>query len=246
MVNRWAVGAACISVAFAATAPAAIEAKGDIALSRVAAELGFTYAYLGPEDAVALSRPGVTILVRPGELLFDVNDRTEAMSGAPPHFYQSDVYVSPQFVARLRAIAARYPVVILGSGGTVIGRTPVADTHQITGSIVELTVKQLTGTQQVDVSGKAPARNLPITITLIGTFSSEIPDTVLSRRQVYADEDGRFRTTIPIAPGYMRGALLTLVASSVPGVATASLRFEVKAPNGDVSVPAEQTPHSLQ
>jgi hypothetical protein len=245
-VNRQALGAAFASIAFAAVTPVAIEAQGDVALSRVAAELGYHYSYLGPEDAVALSRPGVTILVRPGERLFDVNDRTEAMSGGVPHFYQSDVFVSPQLVARLRAIATLYPLPAPVRGSVVIPNTSSFSGQQITGSIVELMVRQLPGTQQVDVSGKAPVKNLPITLTLIGTFSSEIPDTVLSRRHVYTDDEGRFRTTVSIAPGYMRGAYLTLVASSVSGVASASLRFEVKAPNGDVSVPAEQPPRSLQ
>ncbi len=243
-MTRFTLGFTLASVAFAAVTPAAIEARGDLALSRVATELGYVYSYLGPEDAVSLARPGVTILVRPGERLFDVNDRTEAMDGAAPRFSRNDLLVSPQFVARLRAIATLYP------GG--IGRPstsmslPTRPSAAVTGALSSLDVRHIPGSQQLDVSGKAPGSNVPITLTLIGTFSSEIPDTVLSRRQVFADGDGRFRTTFPIAPGYMRGAYLTLVASSVPGVASASLRFEVKAPNGDLSVPAEQTPRSIQ
>jgi hypothetical protein len=243
-LNRLTLGVTLASVAFAAVTPVAIEARGDVALSHVAAELGYVYSYLGPEDAVSLSRPGVTVLVRPGERLFDVNDRTEAMDGAAPRFSRNDLFVSPQFVARLKAIAALYPGGMGGPSGIV--PLPIRSTTAVTGSISSLDVRQIPGSQQLDISGKAPAANVPITLTLIGTFSKEIPDVVLSRRQVFADADGRFRTNFPIGPGYMRGAYLTMVASSVPGVASASLRFEVKAPNGDVSVPAEQPSHSIQ
>jgi hypothetical protein len=243
-VNRLTLGVILASVAFAAVTPAAIAARGDVSLSRVAAELGYAYAYLGPQDAVSLQRPGVTVLVRPGERLYDVNDRTEAMDGTAPHFYRNDLFVSPQFVARLRAIAANYPG---GMGGpsVVMPATYRSSSATVTGSISSLDVRQIPGTQQLDVSGKTPP-NVPIILTLVGTFSSEIPDAVLSRRQVFADTDGRFRASVSIGPGYMRGAYLTLVASSVPGVASASLRFVVKAPNGDLSVPAEQPQRSIQ
>ena|ERR1700693_536761 len=244
-LNRLTLGVTLASVAFAAVTPVAIEARGDVALSRVAAELGYTYAYLGPEDAVSLSRPGVTILVRPGERLFDVNDRTEAMDGVAPRFSRNDLFVSPQFIARLRAIATLYPGG-MGGASEVMPITTRSSSATVTGPISLLDVRQIPGTQQLDVSGKTPAPNMPITLTLVGTFSSEIPDTVLSRRQVFADADGRFRASVPIGPGYLRGAYLTLVASSVPGVASASLRFEVKAPNGDLSVPAERPPRSIQ
>ena len=39
----------------------------DIALSRLASELGYTYAYLGADAVVTLSRPGLTIVFRPGD-----------------------------------------------------------------------------------------------------------------------------------------------------------------------------------
>jgi hypothetical protein len=228
-----------------AVTPAAVQAR-DVALVSVAAQLGYAYSYLGPEDAVALTRPGITIVVRPGERLFDVNDRTEAMPGPAPRFYEHDLFVSPQFIARLRVLAGHGGSPTAQAPSDVTTRTVVAAATYITGAIGVLVVRQVPGRQQVDVSGKAPSGNLPITITLIGTFSSELPDAVLTRRQVFTDDDGHFRTTVSIGPGYLRGAYLTVVASSVPGVASASFRFEMKAPNGDVAVPADQTPRSLQ
>ncbi len=247
-MNRFAMGVTLAAATFAAATNSAVEARGDVALAHVAAELGFTYAYLGPEDAVSLSRPGVTILVRPGERLFDVNDRTEAMDGPAPRFERNDLYVSDSFVARLKAIAITYSGDTSGSGRAItIARSSALTVAQSgSGPISGLDVHQVPGQQVVSVSGKAPAPNLPILLTLVGTFSTEVPDAVLTRRQVTSDSDGRFYATVPIAPGYFRGAYLTMVASSVAGVASASLRFEMKAPNESASVPADQTPRSIR
>jgi hypothetical protein len=244
-VNRIALGATLATAAFAAATSVAVEARSS-ALAQVAADLGYTYSYLGPEDAVQLGRPGVTILVRPGERLFDVNDRTEAMEGPAPQFQNSDLYVSDQFVARLRAIAASFASEATVTHNTVAVRPNSTRVLNVTGPISALAVRQLPGAQQVNVSGKAPAPNVPILLTLVGTFSSEIPDTVLTRRQVTSGSDGRFNADVSIAPGYFRGAYLTMVASSVPGVASASIRFEMKGPNESVSVPAELTPRSIR
>ena len=246
-MNRMAIGVTLAAATFMAATSSAVEARSDVALAHVAAELGYTYSYLGPEDAVSLSRPGVTILVRPGERLFDVNDRTEAMDGPAPRFERNDLYVSEAFVARLKAIAARYSAEAGGSSRTItIARSGSLVAQTVTGSITEFDVRQIPGRQVVSVTGKAPAANLPILVTLVGTFSSEIPDTVLTRRQADSGPDGRFSVDVPIAPGYFRGAYLTMVASSVTGVASASLRFEMKAPNESISVPAEQTPRSIR
>ena len=215
-----------------------------VPLAQVAAELGYTYSYLGPEDAVQLGRPGVAILVRPGERLFDVNDRTEAMNGPAPRFENNDLYVSEEFVARLRAIAAQHP---LGPAAQSedSGRS-VAHMPNPTGPITGLAATQVPGTEQVDVTGKAPAPDVPITLTLVSTLSQDIPDVVLTRRQVFADTNGRFHANVQVTPGNLRGAYLTLVASSVPGVASASIRFEMKAPNAGLDIPVERVERSVR
>jgi hypothetical protein len=241
-LNRLATGAAIVAAIFA-TAPAAI-AGHETPLSKAAADLGFQYSYLGPEDAVALTKAGVTVVIRPGESLFDVNDRTEAVEGNAPRFSHNDIYISDQLLRRLRQISAHY--------GGPSGDHEIAVTsgqpsgyNAISGAISGLTVVQSPGKQEISVGGKAPA-NAPITLTLIGTFSSEIPDVVLSRHEVTADVDGTFKTDLSIAPGYYRGGILTLVASSVAGVSPAKAHIVMKAPNGTVSVPADQVPRSIR
>ncbi|MBD5657631.1 MAG: hypothetical protein IAI50_21010, partial [Candidatus Eremiobacteraeota bacterium] len=140
----------------------------------VAATLGFAYSYLGPEDAVALSRAGVTVVIRPGERLFDVNDRTEAMEGAAPRFSHSDVYISDALFARLRQLAILYPAMPADRSTNVAWQLP-RRAAIATGSISALSVSQVSGQQEIAVGGKAPP-NLPITITLVSTFSTEVPN----------------------------------------------------------------------
>jgi hypothetical protein len=109
-----------------AMVPLGAAAEHRTALLKVAANLGYTYSYLGPEDAVSMTRPGVTIVIRPGERLFDVNDETEAMDGTAPLFSRNDIFISDGMVARLRQLAKRYPAA--GMTGLTIGggsRTPL-------------------------------------------------------------------------------------------------------------------------
>jgi len=241
-LKRLATGAAILA-AISAAAPAAI-AGHETPLAKAAADLGFQYSYLGPEDAVSLTKNGVTIVIRPGEQLFDVNDRTEAMDGSPPRFSHSDVYISDGLLRRLGQISAHYSSLAGDRQITVTAAAP-SGYGAITGAITGLTVVQAPGKQEVSVGGKAPA-NAPITLTLIETLSAEVPDVVLSRHVLLADVDGTFKTDLSIAPGYYRGGILTLVASSVEGVSPAKAHLVMKAPNGSVSVPNDQDPRSIR
>lgn len=208
-------------------------------LMQAAAELGYAYSYLGPEDAVALTKPGVTIVIRPGERLFDVNDRTEAMDGSAPMFSHSDIFITDALLARLRQISVKYPSQTTGDRAIVVQNgTAVANA---TGSISNLTLAQVPGKLDIAIAGKGPG-NLPVTLTLIGSFSQEIPDVILSRNEVVTDADGTFKTEISPSPGFFRGAILTLVASSVSGVSSAKAQIVLKAPNGTTNIPADVIP----
>jgi hypothetical protein len=244
-LNQFAIRAA-FAAAVIAAAPVAGIAAHESALSKVAADLGFDYSYLGPEDAVALTRPGVTVVVRPGERLFDVNDRTESMDGPAPRFSHTDLFVSDKLVDRLRQIAARYPSTVPGESTIgIAGEAARTDVTSVSGAIGGLAVSQIAGEQEISVSGKAPA-NLPITITLVSTFSVEVPDVVLSRHEVTSDTDGSFKTTVSVASGYYRGSILTVIASSLPGVSSAKSQIVLKAPNDNVAIPADQEPKGIR
>jgi len=242
-LNRLGSSAVIIGVVVAMS-PAAATAN-ETALMKAAVDLGYAYNYLGPEEAAALTRPGVTVVIRPGERLFDVNDRTEAMDGPAPRFKYNDMYVSDSLIARLRQLAIRYPNVPRTHAIVVSNSAPLAAITDITGAISHLRAVQTPGLQQLSVGGTAPAY-APITLTLIGTFSSELPDVVLNRRIVTADTNGTFQADLPIAPGFYRGGILTVVAASVPGVTPARTQVSAKAPNGASVVPADQEPKSIR
>ena len=224
-------------------APAAASTR-DVALRHIAQQLGYDYTYLGPQDAVTLARPGVTILLRPGESTFDVNDRTETTTEAP-RFYRDDLYVSVDLANQLAEIASRYPrtqrVVVVGQAQQPAAAPAEADVH----GVISLDVRQVPGSEEVTVSGQAPP-SVPVLLTVLSTLSQDIPDIVVGRHEVAADESGRFSAIVPIAPDYLRGSILTLVATSLPGVRKASAQIVVGPPNGTVSVPAEQIPPGIR
>jgi hypothetical protein len=241
-VNRYLTATALAVAVLITSAPSAFAAHLT-SLMKAAADLGYAYSYLGPEDAVALTKPGVTIVIRPGERLFDVNDRTEAMDGSAPMFSHSDIFISDALLARLRQIAGKYPAQTSGERAIVVQNgSAVAN---VTGAITGLTLSQVPGKQDINVWGKAPA-NLPITLTLVGTFSIEIPDVVISRNEVVSDADGTFKTDISPASAFYRGAILTLVASSVSGVTSSKAQIVLKAPNGTTVIPGDEEPKSIR
>ncbi len=244
-MKRLATRLALFAVVVTAGIPTASLADHATGLVKVAAELGFVYGYLGPEDAVSLSRPGVTIVIRPGERLFDVNDRTEAMDGSAPYFYHSDVFISDGLFNRLRQIASRYPAVPGGDRPIVVVNPNAAGAAPLTGAIAGLSVVQTPGDQTLTIAGKAPA-NLPVTLTVIGTFSSELPDVVLSRRGITADADGTFKTTVPVASGYFRGGVITIEASSLTGITSAKKKLVLVPVNQKVTVPADLEPRGIR
>jgi len=223
--------------------------SAEVALSQAAAQLGYGYAYLGPEDAVQLTRPGLVVLIRPGEKLIDVNDRTEAVDESP-RFVKDDLFVSDSFVQRLRQLAGKYPAPFAGSqGGDSVaarggGGAPMSYKSVQSGAI-SLDVHQLPGSQSLAISGKAPA-SAPITVTLKETFWTEIPDVVLNRTEFSADADGHFEAIVSVAPGYLRGGIITVVASSLARITTASTQIVLKAPNDGVDVPAQALPRSVR
>jgi hypothetical protein len=116
-----------------------------------------------------------------------------------------------------------------------------ADAH----GTISLDARLLPGSEAFLASGNAPV-STPIDVTVVGTISRDLPDVLISRRQIVSNATGRFSVVIPIAPNYFRGSILTVVASAPAGVAPGRAQLIVGAPNNDVSVPAEQLPRSFR
>ena len=241
-MNRY-LSVTALAAAVLMTPATSVFAAHQTSLAVAAARLGYAYSYLGPEDAVALTKPGVTIVIRPGERLFDVNDRTEAMDGSAPQFSHSDLLISDALYARLKQISAKYPSQTSGERAIVVQNGSARAV--VSGAISGLTLSQAAGSQHIHIQGKAPA-NVPVTLTLYGTFTTEIPDVVISRNEVVSDADGSFKTEISPASAFYHGAILTLVASSVTGVTSAKAQIVLEAPNGNVNVPNDALPKSIR
>ena len=207
-------------------------------LASVAARAGYTYQWEPGRSSVVLSRPGIVVVLRPGESVYQVNNEI-AVADESPSYARGDLYVTPALANRLAVLASRSPSMVRTAGGpTVIGQT-YATAH----GAISLEAQPLQGAEAISVDGTAPP-NAPVTITLLATVSSEVPTIVVSRQDVVTDVNGRFGAVVPIASAYERGTILKIVATSLPGVIPASAQLVINAPNPGVNVPLEQqTPH---
>ncbi len=221
----------------------AVAATSDLPLSRVAAQSGYALSWLGAERSVEISKPGMLIVIRPGQSLFEVNDRIETTAVAP-RYANNDLYISQSLANRIAQLA-RHPE----QYGAAMNQSVdppgdvVAQASAVSGAI-QLEVHQLPGSEALLVTGHAPP-SAPVTITLYATFSTDLPTVVVSRHDAHPDASGRFNTIVPIAPAYFRGSLLDVLASSLPGVKAATAQYVVGAPNGNVNVPATTFSNSV-
>jgi len=207
-------------------------------LATVAARAGYTYQWEPGHSSVVLSRPGIVVVLRPGESVYQENNQT-AVADESPSYAHGDLYVTPALANRLAVLAGRSPSMVRNAGGlTVVGQSDVS-AH----GAISLEAQPLHGSEAISVDGTAPP-NAPVTITLLATVSSEVPTIVVSRQDVVTDVNGRFGAVIPIASAYERGTILKIVATSLPGVVPAAAQLVINAPNPGVNVPLEQTtPH---
>jgi hypothetical protein len=198
---------------------------------------GYVVQWLFPERSVSLSRPGMAIVVRPGAVMYTVNDHVE-FTDTPPRYVNGDLLVSSTLIARLARLAQ--------SGGAAMRREPGTASVPFASAVVQtsasgpitIDVRPQPGSEAIAVTGHTPAA-APVTITLLATFSVEIPTVVVSRHDVQPDVSGNFNATIPIAAAFARGTLLRIVAASVAGTTPASAQLVVGLPNEGVKVPIE-------
>ena len=224
-----------IATALALSLPAlSAGAEQRVSLRGVAEQAGYRYDRSPVEQTVVLVRAGIAVVLRPGDRVYQVNGSDEVANEAPS-LERGDMYVTAQLAGHLEALARRSATQPAGAGQIAQAEAPAHGT-------ISLEARQLQGAEAIDVEGSAPP-NLPVTITLLATVSSDIPTIVVSRHDVATDVNGRFGAVIPIASAYERGTLLEVVATSATGVASASAHLVTGAPNNGVIVPLEQQPH---
>ena len=219
--------ATALLLAFPAFAAAASQ---GVSLERVAGSAGYHYAYSQVSALAVLTRPGIAVVIRPGATVYQVNGREEATNWAPL-YTGGTLYVSQSLAARLEELARH--------ASTAPAQSPVSVPYDRTvQGQVTLEARQLQGAEAIDVQGTAPA-GAPVTITLMALISPDLPTVLVSRHDIVSDVNGRFGAVIPIASAYERGIVLTVIATSAPGVASAQAQLTTSAPNAGASVPLE-------
>ncbi len=199
-------------------------AQSGVPLATVAARAGLAYRWLGPERSVSLSRPGLVVVLRPGETLYDVNDRVEIADRAP-RYTGGDLVVDQSLAAHLERLARTVQSASLRSLPATAGSGP----QRTFSGAIQLEARHLPGSEAIAVNGQAPP-GAPVTITLLATLSPDIPAVLVSRSDLQSDVNGRFTAIVSTAPDYLRGSTIEVLATSAPGIAPASALVTVGAP----------------
>ncbi len=226
--------AAFIALGIVTLGLTAAAAERMYSLRAVALQSGFSYSWLAAEQAAAIERPGVVIVIRPGNAQYEINDGSEFASTIPQS-EGSDLLVPLSIVRRIRLLAGNEGASAAARAASFsIRAAPVSGSLSVTASQVE-------GHEALFVSGSGP-ESAPVTLTMLATVSRDIPDVILSRRDLITDRAGKFSVTIPIAPNFMRGTILTVRATSIDSVVPTEVHLLVSPPNPHVTVPAEKFP----
>lgn len=206
-------------------------AQSGVPLATVAARAGLAYRWLGPERSVSLSRPGLVVVLRPGETLYDVNDRVEIADRAP-RYAGGDLVVDQSLAAHIERLASRLRPDRRTTRSASL-RPPAATAssgpQRTFSGAIQIEARHLPGSEAIAVNGQAPP-GAPVTITLLATLSPDIPTVLVSRSDVQTDVNGRFGAIISTAPDYLRGSTIEVLATSAPGVAPASAHVTLGAP----------------
>lgn len=233
MLKRFATAVLALSGIGLLALPA--DAQNGIALSSAAAKAGLTYAWIPAEGAAALTAPGLTIVVRPGERLYDVNERAEITDRAPTAKANGEVYISSAFARRILSLAqGRRTEAADGSvGRIVIGQASTA-------APLTISVHPVSGRDAIAVDGSASS-NAPVTIAVAAIFSRDVPDVTVVRQTVQADGSGHFTTIVPLAGDYVQGTTIRVTAYS-GGAASPTLTALIGPPNPGVYTVFDRLP----
>ena len=216
----------------AATAAPAAAAEASIPLARVAAETGYAYAFLASEHAVSLSRPGVVVILRAGQRLYRIGDRIVSADSAPV-FDGTDLVVTPAVAAVLRRVAQEHP----------LPPSPAFMPEPVTSATGALTVeaRPVPGRDAIAIRGRGPA-GVPVTVTLTGEISRDLPVVVLARVTTRTGSDGAFATEIGTSAGPPRGSRIVATATSVTGVTPGTASLVVGQTNPALDSPLDTIP----
>jgi hypothetical protein len=217
-----------------------------VPLATVAHDAHLEYTWLTAMRAVELSGPGLVIVVRPGDNVYEVGDRVE-ITAVAPRYISNDIYVSTRLATHIQQLARQAYDLVSAQDAQAARLVNAEQQHLgeplLHGTIV-LSAIPLQGAEAVLVTGEGPPQ-APVRITLYATFASELPNVVLSRHDLTAGTDGKFQAIVPISPDYARNSLIHVLATSLPGVISASTQLLVHAPNEGAQVPMDAFPGGI-
>lgn len=226
---------------------AAAVTEPGVPLATVAREARLEYSWLAATRAVQLSGPGLVLVVRPGDNVYEVDDRVE-VTAVTPRYTSNDIYVSQTLATHILQLARQAEALVSEQEAQAARLVSEEQQQQagvplLSGTIV-LNVSPLQGAEALLVTGAAPPL-APVRVTLLATLSSEIPNVLLSRHDLTAGPDGKFQAIVPIASDFARNSFIHVLATSLPGVTSASAQLLVHAPNEGVSVPLDAFPGGI-
>ncbi len=236
--KRFTRNAAITSIATlsALVGPGAASADDAVSLARVARQLGYHYVYLPFENAVSLSRPGVTVVVRPGDPFFAANERREPVFGMVPEYRGNDVYVSPAFMSEIRGLGHPFPP---PDNGPQIVREERVDR----GHVSELHLSRVPGATSISVDGHATPDSR-IEIVVRAALSESLPIVVLDRATAFSDASGAFSTVVSTAPDHFWASKFIVEASGAADTSPAVAKIDAKERNPAAHTPADNSTNS--
>lgn len=190
--------------------PAGARTDAAVPLAQVARQLGFHYGFLPFENAVSLARPGATVVIRPGDPFFSVNERREPVFGMVPEYRQNDVYVSRAFISEIRGLGHAF--------GRPSSRIVMEQERVDQGHVAELHLAQVPNSPRITVSGSATP-GARVEIVLRAALSASLPIVVLDRTAAFADASGSFATVVSTAPDQFYASRFIVEASGAGDVA---------------------------
>jgi hypothetical protein len=218
------------AIALTALPALPVTAHTGNSLLRVAGAAGYAFAWSASASAVTLSRPGLTIVLRPGNRRYEINDRVAYASEAPV-YENGDLFVSADVVAELRSLAGANPVSRAMEGARP---GPVSQLSSAGGKLT-IAARAAIGREGIVVDGTAPGA-VPVTLTLVATISRDLPDVVI--RRVTLATDGTFHTTLDVSR-VPPGTVVTVTANSLAGVTSASTSVTIGQPNPGADTPLD-------
>jgi hypothetical protein len=233
------VHSATLAAATALVCSPVAAADHVVSLTHLAPTLGYTYTWISSESAVALTRPGLYVLIRTGNPLYDVNDSVESTTQVP-QYHDNDLFIGTGLTQRLRALAQKYRA-HANLGDT---ETPARSVAAASGSLT-LSVAPTGSSDAIVARGTGPA-NVPLTITLSADIIRDMPRVLLSRTNVQTDDEGKFSVVISTAPLYLQNSLVLVSATSLPGVAEARTSFVLGQTSPAIAHPVDELPHDFK